>query len=113
RPLGVPSPRSRGRCPAAKIGPRPPLSDSTGGTREVLVDELHGHRPLAYGRGATLAGAGPDVAGGEDAGHARLEQVVGAGCGAGEDEAVGGACDGVVEPFRARLRAEEEEEKGE
>src|SRR2546428_7218835 len=35
------------------------------------------------------------------------------GCVAGEDEAVGGACDGVVEPFRAWLCAEKEEEEGE
>jgi hypothetical protein len=53
-----------------------------------LVDELHGHRSLADGRGATLDGSGTDIAGGEDAGHARLEQ---AGCSsrvAGEDKAV-------------------------
>src|SRR5436309_10527389 len=77
------------------------------------MDELHGHRSFADGGGAAFAGSGADVAGGEDAGHARLEQVVGAGCVAGEDEAVGGACDGVVEPFRAWLCAEKEEEEGE
>ncbi len=77
------------------------------------MDELHGHRSFADGGGAALGRAGANVAGGEDAGHARLEQVVGAGGVAGEDEAVGGARDGVVEPLRARLRAEEEEEEGE
>ena len=76
------------------------------------MHELHGHRPFANGRGATLARPGPDVAGGKDAGHARLEQVVRANCIAGEDEPVGSASDGVVEPFRARLCAEEEEEEG-
>ena len=88
-------------------------SDSSFRSCEVRVDELHSHRPFADGGGATFGRAGADVAGGEDAGHARLEQVVGAGCVAGEDEAVGGACDSVVEPLRARLRAEEEEEEGE
>src|SRR4029453_1668167 len=63
--------------------------------------------------GATFGRSGADVAGGEDAGHARLEQVVGAGGGASEDEAVGCASDGVVEPFRAWLCAEKEEKKRE
>src|SRR5207253_7404532 len=89
------------------------LPHSSCGSCEVLVDELHGHRSLTHRGRAPFGGPGADVAGGEDAGHARLEQVVGAGCVAGEDEAVGGACDGVVEPFRARLRAEKEEEEGE
>ena len=44
------------------------------------MDELHGHRSFADGGGAALAGSGADVAGREDAGHACLEQVVGAGC---------------------------------
>jgi hypothetical protein len=76
-----------------------------------LVDELHGHRSFAHGCGATFTGAGPDIPGGEDARDARLEQIVGPGGVAGEDEAVGIARDGVVEPLRARLRAEEEEEE--
>src|SRR6185437_9463324 len=83
--------------------------DSSHLPRKVLVHELHSHRPLAHGCRTPLAGAGPDVAGGEDAGHARLEQVVRPGGVAGEDEAVGIARDGIVQPFRARLRAEEEE----
>src|SRR5207237_7351905 len=94
-------------------GCRARSSDSACGSCEVRVDELHGHRSFADGGGAAFAGSGADVAGGEDAGHARLEQVVGAGCVAGEDEAVGGACDGVVEPLRAWLCAEKEEEEGE
>src|SRR5207253_2594057 len=98
--------RGRGECSARS-------SDSSFRSCEVLVDELHGHRSLADGGGAALGRAGADVAGGENAGHARLEQVVGAGSVAGEEEAVGRACDGVVEPFRARLCAEEEEEEGE
>ena len=79
----------------------------------MLVDELHGHRSFADGGGAALGRPRADVAGREDAGHAGLEQVAGAGGVAREDEAVGSACDRVVEPFRARLCAEEEEEEGE
>ena len=75
----------------------------------MLVYKLHGHSSLTHGGSAALGGPGADVAGGEDAGHACLEQVVGAGCAAGEDEAVSSACDRFVEPFRARLCAEEEE----
>src|SRR5262249_25673035 len=56
---------------------------------------------------------GANVAGGEDAGHARLEQVAGVSGRAGEDEPVLVACDDVVEPFGARQRAEEEEEERE
>jgi hypothetical protein len=78
----------------------------------VFVDELDGHRSFSDGGGAAFGRAGADVAGGEDAGNACLEQVVGTGCVAGEDEAVGGACDRVVKPLGARLRAEEEEEEG-
>ena len=73
------------------------------GAARCCVDELHCHRSFAHGCCAPFAGPRPDVAGGEDAGHARLEQVVGADGVAGEDEAVGSARDGVVEPFRARL----------
>ena len=43
------------------------------------MDELDGHRSFADRSGAALARAGADVAGGEDAGNARLEQVLGAG----------------------------------
>ena len=73
------------------------------------MDELNGHRSFAHGCGATFAGPGPDVPGGEDAGHTCLEQVVGAYGVACEDEAVGIARDGVVQPFRARLCTPEEE----
>src|SRR5919201_903290 len=113
------SPSSRRRRRAARAGrPRPGgcrarSSHSACGACEVFVDELHGHRSFADGGGATFGGSAADVAGGEDTGHACLEQVVGAGCVPGEDEAVGGACDRVVEPFGARLCAEEEEEEGE
>ena len=66
-----------------------PTGVATGARRaQVRVDELHGHRALADGRRAALGRAGAHVARREDAGHARLEQVVGARVGAGEDEAV-------------------------
>ena len=39
-----------------------------------IRDELDRHRPLADGRGDALDRAGPDVAGGEDAGAAGLQQ---------------------------------------
>ena len=81
--------------------------------KEVGVDELHGHRALADRGRAALSRAGADVAGGEDAGQARLEQVVGARVGAGEDEAVLVARDRVAEPLGARQRAEEEEQERE
>jgi hypothetical protein len=73
------------------------------------VDELDRHRPFADGRGATLGRPGPDIAGGEYSSNVRLEQVVDVGCGAREDEAVGVAGRGVVEPLRAREGAEEQE----
>ena len=75
------------------------------------MDELDGHRPFADGGGAALGRPGADVAGREHAGDVGLEQVVRAGCRAGEDEAVLVAADGVVEPFGARQRAEEEEQE--
>src|SRR5207248_7690634 len=49
----------------------------------------------------------------EDAGDGGLEQVVRAGSGTGEDEAVVVAPDRLTEPFGARQRAEEEEQVGE
>ena len=79
----------------------------------MLVHELHGHRAFADGRRAALRRARADVARGEDAGDARLEQVGGSGRVAGDDEAVVVACNGVAEPVRARLRAEEEEQERE
>src|SRR5581483_138269 len=83
------------------------------GQRKVRVDELDRHRSFADRRRAALRRSAADVARGEDAGHARLEQVVRVRGVAGEDEAVGMASDGVVQPLGARLGAEEEEEKGE
>ena len=77
------------------------------------MDELDGHRAFADRGGAALGRSGPHVAGGEDAGDAGLEQVLGVRRGAGEDEAVGVARDGVVEPFSARAGAEEEEQERE
>ena len=81
--------------------------------RKVVVDELDGHRPFAHSGCAALRRAGADVARGENAGHAGLEDGVCAGGIAGEDEAVFGPCDGVVEPVGARLRTEEQKEEGE
>ena len=77
------------------------------------MDELDGHRPFADGGGAAFGRAGADVAGREHAGNVGLEQVVRVRCGAGEDEAVVVAADGVVEPLGARQRAEEEEQERE
>ena len=83
------------------------------GTGEVGVDELDGHCPFADGGGAAFGRAGADVTGREHAGDVGLEQVVGVRGGAGEDEAVVVAADGVVEPLGARQRAEEEEQERE
>src|SRR5919109_3437937 len=79
----------------------------------MRVDELHGHRALAHRGCAPLRRAGADVARGEDAGDARLEQVVGMRIRAREDEAVFVAGDGVAEPFGAWPRAEEQEQERE
>src|SRR5437763_15957454 len=76
----------------------------------MLMDELHGHRSFPDGRRTSLGRARPDVAGGEDARHARLEQGVRARRNAGEHEALLVARDDVAEPFGAGERAEEEEE---
>ena len=70
------------------------------------MDEAHDRRALANGGGAALDGAGAHVPGGVDAGDARLEQAVSAGSGAGEDEAVFVARDGVAEPVGARAGAD-------
>ena len=78
------------------------------------VDELHGHRPLADGGGASLGRAGADVTGREDARDAGLEQGVRRpAASAREDEAVVVAGDRGIEPVGARERAEEEEQEGE
>ncbi len=77
------------------------------------MDEAHDRRALADRGRAALDRAGAHVAGRVDAGHARLEQALGAGVGAGEDEAVRVARDDVAEPVGAGRGAEEEEEEGE
>src|SRR5579859_4606417 len=102
--------------PRSKAAHQPALLRSRDSSRvscEVLVDELDGHRSLADCGGAALGRAGADVAGGENPGHACPEQSFGADRVAGEDEAVGGACDGVVEPIRVRRCAEKAEEERE
>ena len=60
-----------------------------------------------------LTEPGPHVAGCEDTRDARLEQAVGPGGGAGENEPVVVTRDHVAEPLGARRRAEEEEEERE
>jgi hypothetical protein len=79
----------------------------------VGVDELHGPLPFADGGGATLGRAGADVARRQDARHRRFEGFLAVGRGAGQDEPILVAFDGVTEPFGARQRAQEEEEIGE
>src|SRR5690242_18985691 len=76
----------------------------------MLVHELYRHRPFADGGGAALPRAGANVAGGEDAGHAGRKEAIRVRSLAGEDEPVGVARNRVLEPLRARSRAEEEEE---
>src|SRR5207247_1535013 len=65
---------------------------------------------VAFGRVVAAADVAAGEADPEMQPLAALEQVVGPGGVAGEDEAVSSARDGVVEPFRARFCAEEEEE---
>jgi hypothetical protein len=77
------------------------------------VDELDGHRSFAGGSGTSLRGPGAHVAGREDTGDARLEQVVSLRRSAGENEPVVVPRDGVVEPVRARVGAKEEEQERE
>ena len=77
------------------------------------MDEADDRGALADGGGAALDRAGADVAGGVDAGDAGFEQAVGAGLGAGEDEALLVAGDRVAEPLGAGRGAEEEEEERE
>src|SRR5262249_42778599 len=84
--------------------------------RERLVDELHADRALADGGGDALHVARADVADGDDAGHARLEQVGRAlerpfrGCevadaqvGPGLHEPLGVPRDALAEPGGVRL----------
>src|SRR6266567_3462955 len=70
---------------------------------EMTVDELHRHRALTNGGGASLGRARADVTSGEDARNTGLERVLGSRSSAREDEAVIVACDRVVEPIGARL----------
>src|SRR2546430_16146243 len=79
----------------------------------MTVDELHRHRALTNGGGASLGRARADVTGGEDARNTGLERVLGSRSSAREDEAVIVACDRVVEPIGARLGAEEEKQERE
>jgi hypothetical protein len=64
---------------------------------------------FADGCGVALGRAGANVAGHEQARDVGLEQVVHARGWAGQDGAFRVAADGVVEPLRARKRAEEKE----
>ena len=75
--------------------------------------ELHRHGSLAHGRRAALGRTGTYVAGGEDAGHARLEEVVGVRSGTREDEAVLVAGDGIPEPLGAGHSPKEKEQERE
>ena len=80
---------------------------------EAFVDEAHDHGALADRGGATLDRPGANVAHCEYAGHACLEDAVGTGLRAGEDEAVVVERDGAAEPVGARCGPEEEEAEGE
>ena len=62
---------------------------------EPLVDEAHHHRSLADRGRAALDRSGADVADGEDAGRARLEDALDPGSLPGEHEAVVVERDGV------------------
>ena len=77
------------------------------------MDELHGHRSLADCRGATLEGSGADVAGGENAGDARLEQAGDSGRLTSEDETVLVPRNRFAQPLGARPRSEEDEQERE
>ena len=77
------------------------------------MHEADDHGSLADRGRAALDRSGADVADGEDAGRARLEDAVGAGSLAGEHEAVVVERDRAAEPLGARRGAEEEEEERE
>src|ERR1700758_2041760 len=79
----------------------------------MRVDELNCPCPFANGGSAPLGRARPYVAGSEHAGDRRLEDVVGAGSCAGQNESVVVPRDGVTEPVGARQGAEEQEQVGE
>src|SRR5579884_2927052 len=81
--------------------------------REMRVDELDRHCSFAYGGGTSLGRACADIAGGEDAGDAGLEQVVGPRGWAGQNKAFLVALDGIVEPLGAGQRPEEQEQERE
>ena len=79
----------------------------------MLVDEADHRGALADGGRAALDRAGADVARRVDTGDAGLEQALGTGVGAGQDEALLVAGDAVAEPVGAGRGAEEQEEEGE
>src|ERR1700730_9248232 len=76
----------------------------------MSVDELNRPCPFAHGGSAPLGRARPYVSSSEHAGDRGLEEVVGAGSCAGENESVTVALDRVSEPVGAWQRPEEEEQ---
>jgi hypothetical protein len=85
--------------------------DDVGG--EELVDEAHDHRSVVDRGGATFDRSRANIADREDAGHARLQDALGAGPLAREDEAVVIERNRATEPVGVRCGSEEEEEGGE
>ena len=85
--------------------------DDVGG--EALVDEAHDHRALADRGRAALDRPRANIANREDARHARLEDALGTGRLAREDEAVVVERNGAPEPVGTRCGSEEEEEERE
>src|SRR3954451_19473744 len=77
---------------------------------DALVDEGDDHRALADRCGDALGRSAPRVTDRVDPGDARLEDPVGPGRVARQDESVLVANDRVPEPVRMRLGAEEQEE---
>src|SRR4051794_23747400 len=77
---------------------------------DALVDEADDHRTLAHRCGDALGRSAPRVTDRVDAGDARLEDPVGPGRVARQDESVLVANDRVPEPVGVRLGAEEQEE---
>src|SRR5687767_7508809 len=88
------------------------------------MNELHGDRAFANGRGNALDGAMADIADHEYTGHARLEQfrlaverpapgrtTVAYQIAPGENEATLVSFDGVLQPLGPRLRADKDEER--
>ena len=77
------------------------------------MDEAHHHRSLADRGGATLDRPRANIPHREDAGRARLEDALGTGPLASEDEAVVVERDRATEPVGIRCGSEEKEEGGE